>query len=354
MSEAVTNCIVHAYAKKNGGEENAEDKILIECAIECKDGEDGGVLHIDITDYGCGIGNVEQAMQPFFTTLSDDERSGMGFTIMQTFMTEFSVTSEEGKGTKVRMSKKSAQRTRQMLDEKDTIEYIRRAKRGDQSAKQILIDGNVSLIKCIVKRYLGKGVEYDDLFQLACMGFLKAITGFDESFGVRFSTYAVPMIAGEIKRFMRDDGSVKVSRAMKQTAKEMNTFVAEYTSAYGRQPAVKEIAEKFGLDESETVFVMGSSKMPVSIYGGSEYKDGNERELIDTLPAEDKQEEIIDKLLLRTAIESLPERDRKIIVLRYFRDMTQSEVAEKIGVSQVQVSRIESRIIKEFRQKLIG
>ncbi|MFQ9736300.1 MAG: sigma-70 family RNA polymerase sigma factor [Christensenellaceae bacterium] len=216
-----------------------------------------------------------------------------------------------------------------MLDEKDTIEYIRRAKRGDQSAKQILIDGNVSLIKCIVKRYLGKGVEYDDLFQLACMGFLKAITGFDESFGVRFSTYAVPMIAGEIKRFMRDDGSVKVSRAMKQTAKEMNTFVAEYTSAYGRQPAVKEIAEKFGLDESETVFVMGSSKMPVSIYGGSEYKDGNERELIDTLPAEDKQEEIIDKLLLRTAIESLPERDRKIIVLRYFRDMTQSEVAEK-------------------------
>lgn len=242
-----------------------------------------------------------------------------------------------------------------MLDEKDTIEYIRRAKRGDQSAKQILIDGNVSLIKCIVKRYLGKGVEYDDLiFSIACMGFLKAITGFDESFGVRFSTYAVPMIAGEIKRFMRDDGSVKVSRAMKQTAKEMNTFVAEYTSAYGRQPAVKEIAEKFGLDESETVFVMGSSKMPVSIYGGSEYKDGNERELIDTLPAEDKQEEIIDKLLLRTAIESLPERDRKIIVLRYFRDMTQSEVAEKIGVSQVQVSRIESRIIKEFRQKLIG
>ena len=186
------------------------------------------------------------------------------------------------------------------------------------------------------------------------MGFLKAITGFDESFGVRFSTYAVPMIEGEIKRFMRDEGSVNLSRAMKQTAKEMNTFVAEYTSAHGRQPAVKEIAEKFGLDESETVFVMGSSKMPVSIYGGSEYKDGNERELIDTLPAEDKQEEIIDKLLLRTAIESLPERDRKIIVLRYFRDMTQSEVAEKIGVSQVQVSRIESRIIKEFRQKLIG
>ncbi len=241
-----------------------------------------------------------------------------------------------------------------MLDEKETTEYIRRAKSGDQSAKQALIDGNVSLIKCIVKRYLGKGVEYDDLFQLACMGFLKAIAGFDERFGVRFSTYAVPMIAGEIKRFMRDDGSVKVSRAMKQTAKEMNAFVADYVAEHGVQPSVREIAEKFNLDESETVFVMGSSRMPLSLYGGSEADEKGERELIDTLPAQDNQEELIDKLLLRTAIESLSERDRKIIVLRYFRDMTQSEVAEKIGVSQVQVSRIESRIIKEFREKLTG
>ena len=241
-----------------------------------------------------------------------------------------------------------------MLDEKETTEYIRRAKSGDQSAKQALIDGNVSLIKCIVKRYLGKGVEYDDLFQLACMGFLKAIAGFDERFGVRFSTYSVPMIAGEIKRFMRDDGSVKVSRAMKQTAKEMNAFVADYVAEHGVQPSVREIAEKFNLDESETVFVMGSSRMPLSLYGGSEADEKGDRELIDTLPAQDNQEELIDRLLLRTAIESLSERDRKIIVLRYFRDMTQSEVAEKIGVSQVQVSRIESRIIREFREKLTG
>ncbi len=241
-----------------------------------------------------------------------------------------------------------------MLDEKETTEYIRRAKSGDQSAKQALIDGNVSLIKCIVKRYLGKGGEYDDLFQLACMGFLKAIAGFDERFGVRFSTYAVPMIAGEIKRFMRDDGSVKVSRAMKQTAKEMNAFVADYVAEHGVQPSVREIAEKFNLDESETVFVMGSSRMPLSLYGGSEADEKGDRELIDTLPAQDNQEELIDRLLLRTAIESLSERDRKIIVLRYFRDMTQSEVAEKIGVSQVQVSRIESRIIREFREKLTG
>jgi RNA polymerase sporulation-specific sigma factor len=241
-----------------------------------------------------------------------------------------------------------------MLDENKTIEYIRRAKSGEQEAKELLIEHNVSLVKCIVKRYLGKGVDYDDLFQIACMGFLKAIAGFDEGFGVRFSTYAVPMIAGEIKRFMRDDGSVKVSRAIKQTAKEINLFIEEYTMEKGRQPSVKEIAEKFSLDESETVFIMGSSKMPLSLFGGSEFKDGKERELIETLATADDQEEMLDKMLLRGAIEELPERERKIIVLRYFRDMTQSEVAEKIGVSQVQVSRIESKIIKEFREKLSG
>ncbi len=241
-----------------------------------------------------------------------------------------------------------------MLDEKSTIEYIRRAKAGDSFAKEALIEHNVSLVKCIVKRYLGKGVDYDDLFQIACMGFLKAIMGFDESFGVKFSTYAVPMIAGEIKRFMRDDGAVKVSRAMKQTAKEINLFIEECTIKKGKPPSVSEIAKKFGMDEAETVFVMGSSKMPLSLYGGADYKDGKERELIETLPSSEDQEDWLDRMLLHGAIEALPERDKKIIVLRYFRDMTQSEVAEKIGVSQVQVSRIESRIIKEFREKLSG
>lgn len=241
-----------------------------------------------------------------------------------------------------------------MLDDKTTIEYIRRAKGGDSVAKESLLEHNVSLVKCIVKRYLGKGVDYDDLFQIACMGFLKAISGFDEGFGVKFSTYAVPMIAGEIKRFMRDDGAVKVSRAMKQTAKEMNAFIEEYTLQNGLQPSVADIGKKFGMDEAETVFVMGSSKMPLSLYGGADYKDGKERELIETLPAADNQEDWLDRMLLRGAIEGLPERERKIIVLRYFRDMTQSEVAEKIGVSQVQVSRIENKIIKEFREKLSG
>ncbi|MBQ7948898.1 MAG: SigB/SigF/SigG family RNA polymerase sigma factor [Clostridia bacterium] len=241
-----------------------------------------------------------------------------------------------------------------MLDDVSTIEYIRRAKEGDVSAKEILIEHNVSLVKCIVKRYLGKGVDYDDLFQIACMGFLKAIAGFDEGFGVKFSTYAVPMIAGEIKRFMRDDGTVKVSRTMKQTAKDINLFVEEYTVKNGKQPPMSVIAEKFGLEETEVVFVMGSSKMPLSLYGGADHKDGKERELIETLTTGDDQEEWLDRMLLRGAIDELSERDKRVIVLRYFRDMTQSEVAQRIGVSQVQVSRIENRIIKEFRDKLSG
>ena len=241
-----------------------------------------------------------------------------------------------------------------MLDEKSTIEYLRKAKTGDNAAKEILLEHNVSLVKSIVKRYLGKGVEYDDLFQIACMGFLKAIAGFDESFGVKLSTYAVPMIAGEIKRFMRDDGSVKVSRTMKQAAKEMNVYIEEYTTVHGKAPTMSEIANQFHVDEAEAVFVLGSSKMPVSLYSGADYKDGGVRELIDTIPAEDNQDDLLDKMLLKGAIDGLCERDKKIIILRYFRDMTQSEVAKKIGVSQVQVSRIENRIIKEFREKLTG
>lgn len=241
-----------------------------------------------------------------------------------------------------------------MLSEQDTLYNLRKAKLGDEKAKELLINENVSLVKCIVKRYLNKGVEYDDLFQLACMGFLKAIQGFDESYNVRFSTYAVPMIAGEIKRFMRDDGSVKVSRQMKQTAKEMNEYVASYLIKNGRSPSVKEIADAFSLDESETVFIMGSSRMPVSLYGDTSGGDGKERELVELLPAKDDQEDWIDKMLLKSAIDALPEREKKIIILRYFRDMTQSEVAEKIGVSQVQVSRIESKILKEFKDKLTG
>ena len=241
-----------------------------------------------------------------------------------------------------------------MLDVDKTNDLIRKAKQGDDGAKETLILENNNLIKSIVRRYLNKGVEYDDLYQLASMGLLKAINGFDEAYGVRFSTYAVPMIAGEIKRFMRDDGSIKVSRAIKCCAKEINRFIEKYSVDHGVPPSVKAIAEEFNMPESEVVFTMGSTKMPVSIYNQGEYKDEKGQELLEKLPVEDNQEDIIDSLQLKTAIESLPERDKKVIMLRYFRDMTQSEVANMLGVSQVHVSRIENRIMETFRKDLTG
>ncbi len=240
-----------------------------------------------------------------------------------------------------------------MLDQSTDI-LIRKAKKGDNAAKEKLLADNTNLMKSIVKRYLNKGVEYDDLFQLASMGLLKAIKGFDESYGVRFSTYAVPMISGEIKRFMRDDGSIKVSRAIKAAAKQINVFIEEYSAEHGAQPTVKTIAEKFKMPPSEVVFTMGSTHMPVSIYAQGDYKDEKSQFLLDKLPVEDKQEDLLDVMELRSAISTLPERDKKIIILRYFRDMTQAEVAASLGVSQVQVSRIENRIMQSFRDKLTG
>lgn len=239
-----------------------------------------------------------------------------------------------------------------MLDVQSTNSLIASAKLGDNAAKEKLLSENANLIKSIVRRYLGKGVEYDDLYQLAGMGLLKAINGFDESYGVRFSTYAVPMIAGEIKRFMRDDGSIKVSRAIKAEAKAINKFIEEYAATNGHQPTVKCIAEHFSMPESQVVFTMGSSCMPLSLSLQGEYKDERTGELVDKLPSEDRQDDMIEVMQLKAAIDELDERDKKVIMLRYFRDMTQSEVARCLGVSQVQVSRIESRILNAFKAQL--
>ena len=239
-----------------------------------------------------------------------------------------------------------------MLDEERTLALIRQAKEGDQRAKEELLSHNTSLLKSILRRYLGKGVEYDDLYQLACMGFLKAIAGFDERFGVRFSTDAVPMIAGEIKRFLRDDGSVKVSRLIKKAARDMNAYIEQCVAERGEQPTVAELAQKFGMDEGEVVFTLGSARMPVSIYEQGDYKDEKGTTLAERLPAREDQEDMLEKLVLKEAIGKLPEREKKIVFLRFFRDMTQSEVARRIGVSQVQISRIETRIMDKFKEEL--
>ncbi len=238
-----------------------------------------------------------------------------------------------------------------MLSFEETINHIRRAKNGDNSSKEILLKNNVLLIRSLVSRFKNKGVDYDDLFQLGCIGFLKAINNFDESFNVRFSTYAVPMILGEIKRFLRDDGEIKVSRLIKLQATEIARFVERYQKDNGIEPSLEVISAELNIDKEDVVLALGSSKMPVSIYETME--DGNEGgvSLIDKLPSPYSEDEHVDALYLKSLISKLDSRERKIIILRYFRDKTQGEVAKILGVSQVQVSRLEMKILDKLRKK---
>ena len=237
-----------------------------------------------------------------------------------------------------------------MLDVKETNELISRAKSGDNAAKEKLLTENANLIKSIVRRYLGKGVEYDDLYQLAGMGLLKAINGFDQSYGVRFSTYAVPMIAGEIKRFIRDDGAVQVIRALKTLSMKLPAYIDDYVQPNGENPSVDKLAEVFGAYKQEIVFALDSNKYPVSIY--EKFDEESSGSIIDRLPAKGNGDELIDSILLKKMLAELPEREKTVIKLRYYKDMTQSEIARILGVSQVQVSRIESKVISKMRQQL--
>lgn len=237
-----------------------------------------------------------------------------------------------------------------MLCQELLLDYIRKAKNGDEKAKEIIFTENAPLIKSVIKRFKNKGVEYDDLYQIASIGFIKAIKNFDESFGVKFSTYSVPMIIGEIKRFMRDDGAIKVSRNIKILANKINRFIEEYQSENGFSPSIEFLAKKFEVTQEDVVFAIDSSKMPLSIFNKFEDEDDGQ-ELIEKIPYVDNEEKIINRIHLNKIIEELSEREKKIIILRYFRDRTQSEIAEDLGVSQVQISRLENKIIDKIRLK---
>ena len=236
-----------------------------------------------------------------------------------------------------------------MLSQDQTLDYIRRAKNNDAYAKEQLFNHNSALVKSIIRRFCGKGVEYDDLYQIACIGFLKAINNFDESFNVKFSTYTVPMVIGEIKRYIRDNGAIKVSRTIKVLANKINKFIDAYQLENNTSPTIECICNQFNIGEDEVVMALDSAKMPLSIY--DKYEDEEDgQELIDKISV-DNEDKTLDKIHLSTIIEGLSDREQKLIALRYFRDKTQSEVAESLGVSQVQISRLESKIIEKIRQK---
>lgn len=237
-----------------------------------------------------------------------------------------------------------------MLGQEETLDLIKKAQSGDELAKETLVNENSPLIKSVIRWFKDKGIEYDDLYQLGCMGFLKAINRFDVNYNVKFSTYVVPMVVGEIKRFMRDDGSVKVSRAIKTLNIKINRFCEQFFAQNSRQATIADIAQHFKMTEQEVVLTMDSAKMPVSLYTQlDDEEDG--LMLVDRFNV-DENDDFVDKFALKDLIENLEERDKKIILMRYFYDKTQSEIAERLGVSQVQVSRLENKILENLRKKL--
>ena len=239
-----------------------------------------------------------------------------------------------------------------MLEYEETLSLLNKAKVGDEKAKELLIENNSPLVKSIVRRYKNKGVEYDDLYQLGCVGFVKAINNFDTSFNVKFSTYAVPMIAGEIKRFLRDDGSVKVSRSIKSQYYNMQKYIDQVRLKTGEPPTTKQLAEQFNIEEPEVMFILESSRMPVSIYESLDKESSNGQVILDKLVNFDEVSNLVDKMVLIDALKVLEDKDRKLIMLRYFRDKTQSEVAQILNVSQVQVSRLENKILTKIKNKI--
>lgn len=227
---------------------------------------------------------------------------------------------------------------------------MERARKGDREAKEQMVEENVGLIWSIVRRFYGRGVEPDDLYQLGCLGFLKAIEGFDAEFGTQFSTYAVPKIAGEIRRFLRDDGTIKVSRTIKEQAQTIRNIRGKLTLELGRDPTVSEVSDAMGIT-AEEIAVIETAMLPADSLQRPTGEDGCSLEQL--LPGDGIEEKIIEDLSLRDAISKLEPRQRAVIDMRYYRGMTQDKTAKILGVSQVQVSRIERKSLALLRELLL-
>lgn len=228
-----------------------------------------------------------------------------------------------------------------------TEELIRLAQGGDRDASERLVTENSGLIWSIARRFIGRGVETEDLYQLGCMGFLKAVEGFDAAFGTQFSTYAVPKISGEIRRFLRDDGTVKVSRSLKEHAATIKGVRNKLTGLLGREPTIQELSDQTGLTPEEIALAETATAATESIHQETG-EDGFclENILTDT----ESEERMVEKIALRQAVERLPERERMVVQLRYFHCLTQQRVAKVMNVSQVQVSRIEKKALEKIRE----
>jgi RNA polymerase sporulation-specific sigma factor len=237
------------------------------------------------------------------------------------------------------------------LDDTEVKRLIALSQSGDKTARDTLVNSNIRLVWSVVQRFANRGYDSDDLFQIGCIGLLKSVDKFDLSYDVKFSTYAVPMIIGEIQRFLRDDGTLKVSRSLKELANRVRKVKDELAKRYGRAATVGEIAEELGVTPEEIVFAQEANKPPASIHETVFENDGDPITLMDQI-ADESQERWFDKLALTEAIQTLTERERLIVYLRYFRDQTQSEVASRLGISQVQVSRLEKKILQNIKDQI--
>lgn len=237
----------------------------------------------------------------------------------------------------------------------DTLELIKLSKQGDKAARDLVVTENVGLVWSIVRRFINRGHEMEDLFQIGTIGLIKAIDKFDDSYEVKFSTYAVPMITGEIKRFLRDDGMIKVSRSLKETAGKIRVAREQLSNKNGREPTIEEIGEALSLDKEDIVMALESGAEVESLYKTIYQGDGNAIYLIDKIEqTKDENDNMIDKIALKEIIDSLDQKDQDIIRLRYFCDRTQTDIAKELGISQVQVSRLEKRILKIMREKMLA
>ena len=234
-----------------------------------------------------------------------------------------------------------------------TEELIRRSQEGDKEAREILIEENTNTIHHVVKRFLGRGVEAEDLFQIGAIGLVKAVDRFDLSFGVRFSTYAVPMIAGEIKRFLRDDSMIKISRSLKELAIRAAKLREQLLMERGEEPGVEELSELLGVEPEELVQAMDGSAEVESLQKIVYQGDGEGLSLMDKVEqGKDEEETLLRQLLLEQLLRSLEPKERRLIMLRFFHDRTQTQVAEELGMSQVQVSRLEKKILTALKKRI--
>ena len=231
---------------------------------------------------------------------------------------------------------------------------IRKAQSGEKKAREVLIEQNLGLVHHIVKRFLGRGYDAEDLFQIGVIGMIKSIDKFDTSYDVKFSTYAVPLITGEIKRFLRDDGMVKVSRTLKENGMKVRYAAERLGSKLNREPTLAEVAREAELTDEEVVMAMEANVQVESIYKSVYQNDGNEIFLVDQLADEkqNEQELVLNHMVLSQLIGGLSQKEQKLIKLRYYQDKTQTEVAKVLGISQVQVSRLEKKILLDMRQRM--